>query len=132
MDKKAEAVARMKMLGIYPQTIRQFERKGLVSVSEPPVGAFFWADEDLRKKIAKFEQEHSALVYMVIHSYTSIGELLNYLYVSNYPDEWKSDRDDLGRGETIAYVENVSDPWCSELGYIGIERTGAAGLRRTW
>ncbi len=40
-DKKAEAVARMKLLGIYPETIDQFEREGLVSISEPPFGAFF-------------------------------------------------------------------------------------------
>ncbi|MBR6713259.1 MAG: hypothetical protein IKI76_09740 [Selenomonadaceae bacterium] len=39
--KKAEAVWRMKSLGIFPDTIRQFERRDLISISEPPLGAFF-------------------------------------------------------------------------------------------
>ena len=39
--KKAEAVERMKALGIFPETVRQFEREDYVSVSEPPFGAFF-------------------------------------------------------------------------------------------
>ena len=48
--KKAEAVERMKALGIFPETVRQFEREDYVSVSEPPFGAFFWADgEDLQR-----------------------------------------------------------------------------------
>ena len=50
-DKKAEAVARMKLLGIYPETIDQFEREGLVSISEPPFGAFFWVDDEDKKRI---------------------------------------------------------------------------------
>ena len=34
--KKAEAVRRMRELGIYGPTIRQFEKQGLLSRSEPP------------------------------------------------------------------------------------------------
>ena len=58
--KKAEAVWRMKSLGIFPDTIRQFERQDLVSVSEPPLGAFFWANDDDLKRIKDFEVEHNA------------------------------------------------------------------------
>ena len=39
--KKAEAVRRMRELGIYGPTIRQFEKQGLLSRSEPPLGAYF-------------------------------------------------------------------------------------------
>lgn len=44
-QKKAEAVSRMKMFGIFPETIRQFEKDGKVSISEPPMGAFYWAED---------------------------------------------------------------------------------------
>ena len=49
-EKKAEAIKRMKLADIFPQTIKQFEEDGYVSISEPPVGAFFWAEgEDLQR-----------------------------------------------------------------------------------
>ena len=44
--KKVEAVRHMELLGIYPETIQQFEKYNLVSVSEPPLGAFFFASDD--------------------------------------------------------------------------------------
>lgn len=37
-EKKMEAIERMKTLGIFPQTIKQFEQDGYISISEPPVG----------------------------------------------------------------------------------------------
>ena len=40
-EKKVEAIERMRLLKIFPQTISQFEKSDLVSVSEPPFGAFF-------------------------------------------------------------------------------------------
>ena len=68
--KKAEAVERMKALGIFPETVRQFEREDYVSVSGPPVGAFFWADGEDLQRIREFEEQHNALVYLIIRSYT--------------------------------------------------------------
>ena len=43
-EKKREALCRMRLLGIFPETIRQFEEDGYVSVSEPPLGAFYWCN----------------------------------------------------------------------------------------
>lgn len=34
-EKKAEAIKRMKLADIFPQTIKQFEEDGYVSISEP-------------------------------------------------------------------------------------------------
>ena len=36
--KKAEAVERMKLWGIYPPIIKCFEQEGIVSESAPPLG----------------------------------------------------------------------------------------------
>ena len=131
-DKKAEAVARMKMLGIFPETIRQFDKDGLVSISEPPLGAFFWtAGEDL-EHIRSFEERYNVLVYLVVRSYTEFGRMDSCLYVSDHPDEWGMDREDIRQGQAYAYVYNHDDPECSEIGSIGIMKTPAAGLRRIW
>ena len=54
-EKKAEAIKRMKLADIFPQTIKQFEEDGYVSISEPPVGAFFWADGENFKRNRDFE-----------------------------------------------------------------------------
>lgn len=83
-------------------------------------------------RIKVLEDKYNALVNLVIRSYTTIGKMDSFLYVSDHPDEWPSDRENLKDGEAIAYVYNHDASDCSELGYIGIARTVVAGLRRTW
>lgn len=131
-DKKTEAIVRMKALGLFSDTVAQFEKQDLVSMSEPPLGAFFWLEDEDLERAKKFEEDYNALVYVVIRSYTTIGKMDAFLYVSDHAEEWDAEREDLKNGETIAYVFNHDMPDCSELGYIGIEGTVAAGLRRTW
>ena len=130
-EKKLEAIERMKTLGIFQKTIRQFGEEDIISISEPPLGTFFWAkDEDL-ERIKKFEETYDALVYLVVRSYTTIGKMDSYLYVGD-SEEWELERNDLKNGEPLVYVYNHDAPDCSEIGFIGIERTAAAGLMRTW
>lgn len=131
-EKKTEALARMKLWGIYAPIRNQFEKEDLVSESAPPLGACYWLDEAQRKRVAEFEEQNNALVYHVIHSYTSIGEMESYLYVSDYPEEWERDREDIKDGQQLVYVFNHDMPDCSEFGSIGVALTPAAGLRRTW
>lgn len=131
-EKKIEALGRMKRLGIFSETIKQFEQEDLVSISEPPVGAFFWVEGEELNEMKQWEQEHNTLVYCIVRAYTSIGKMDAYLYVSDHKDEWADDREMLRNNETIAYVINRDMPDCSEFGSIGIRRTIAAGLARTW
>lgn len=131
-DKKAEAIERMKLLGIFAPTRKQFEKDDYVSISEPPVGAFFWAEGTDLQRIRKFEESHNALVYLVVRSYTTLGKMDTYLYVSDHRDEWEQDREDLKNNEPLCYVYNHDMPDCSEFGCVGIEKTCAAGLCRTW
>ncbi len=130
--KKTEAVRRMELLGIFPETIRQFEDDDYVSISDPPYGAFYWIDADAQKVVHKFEQDYNALDYLGVSAYTPIGRMDAFLYVSDHKDEWVADRVDLTNKEPYAYVVNWDDLECSEIGVIGIEGTIAAGLRRTW
>lgn len=131
-EKKAEAIARMKAWGIFAPIVKQFEKEDLVSESTPPLGACFWLNEEQLARVREFEEQNNALVYHVIHSYTNIGEMESYLFVSDYPEEWEMDRQDIGEGSQLVYVVNKDMPDCSEFGSIGIALTAAAGLRRTW
>ena len=129
-EKKAEAIRRMKMLGIFPETIKQFEA-GYVSRSEPPFGAYYWVEGEELEALRKFEEEHDCLVYTVVRSYTSIGLMDSYLFVGDDVEEWELDRDDLENGYAFTYTVNHDAPDCSEYGTIGIKLAAAAGLVRT-
>ncbi len=131
-DKKKEAIKRMKLFGIFPDVIEQFENKGLVSESEPPFGTCFWINNDQSKRIKNFEKKYNALVYFVIHSYTSMGEFENYLYISDYKDDWNLDIEDIKDNRQLVYVFNSNEPELSEFGSIGIELTPTRGLNRIW
>lgn len=131
-EKKVEAIKRMKALGIFPQTIQQFECEDYISISEPPFGAFYWAGGEDLQRIRDFEEQSNGLVYLVVRSYTKIGRMDSYLFVSDYREEWEMEQEDLKNGEPLCYVCNLEIPEYSEYGCIGIERTVAAGLQRTW
>ena len=131
-EQMVEAAKRMRIMGTLSQTIKQFEKSGHISISEPPLGAFYWAEGDDLAAIREFEAKHNALVYMVIRSYTEFGKLDSYLFVGDEPEIWDAEQIDLKHHEALAYVRNTDCPDMSELGYIGFERTIAAGFRRTW
>lgn len=118
--KKQEAINRMKALGIFSQTIKQF-KGGMISYSEPPLGANYWLDDDQKKIVKGFEEEHNALVYFVIRSYTEFGKLDALLYVSDYEEEWEMDREDINDGYALAYTYNYDVPDFSEIGSIIVQ-----------
>lgn len=130
-EKKTEAIKRMKKMGVFKPTIKQFADSDLVSASEPPVGAFYWLDDEEKKMVQEFEENHNALVYMVIRSFTTLGKMDSLLFVSDYPEEWKMDMEDLDNNLALAYVVNHDMPDCSEMGSIGWKLTIAGGLQRT-
>lgn len=129
-EKKIEAVKRMKKLKLFPEVIKQFEKDGLVNISEPPFGAHFWLDKDDKERVAEFEKQNDALVFTAIRSYTSFGTLDSYFFVSDHKDEWEQDWEDLEDKCALVWVFNHDMPDCSEMGCIRFEPTAAAGLRR--
>ena len=121
LEKKQEAIKRMEILDIYSETIRQFEKEGLISYSEPPLGTNYWLTDEQRKIVRDFEEEYHALVYFATTSYTEFGKLDSFLYVSDYEDEWKSDVEYLKDGYVYAYVYNHDIPEYSEIGLIKVQ-----------
>lgn len=121
IEKKREAIKRMEVLDVYSETIRQFEKEGLVSYSEPPLGTNFWLTEEQRQIVRDFEEQYNALVYFATRSYTEFGTLDSFLYVSDYEDEWVLDNNDIKNGYAYAYVYNHDVPEYSEIGLIGVQ-----------
>lgn len=126
---KQEAIARMKLLKLHQNIIREFEQDDVINLSENG-GILFWLDEKQTEYVRNFEKNYDAVVYHVIHEYTNIGEMLSFLYVSDDKYEWGYDRDDLKKGYALAYVKNLDDEECSEFGTIGI-KPQYGGLIRT-
>lgn len=124
--KKEEAIKRMKALGLFAPCIKAFKDRDEVQLSEPTGGLYeFSADKELTVKVKEFEKDYSALVYHVIHSPIKIdGEFMdmyNFLYVSDYDDEWEMDNADISDGYVFAYVWNKTVDFFSELGSIAVQ-----------
>ena len=108
--KKAEAINRMKELGLFAPCIKAFKR-GEVQLSEPTGGLYeFSSDKELTATVQEFEKENNALVYHVIHTPAMIDgeamDMYNFLYVSDYQEEYEMDNADIKEGYVLAYVEN--------------------------
>ena len=130
-NKKVEAIKRMKALDFYKPYINLFEKDNKIFLSEMTGGVYeFDEDEELNAKVKAFEEENDALVYHVIRTMTQFGELYNFLYVSDYEEEWEMDNADIEAGYALAYVWNKTDEWCSEFGSIGV-RGKFGGIVRT-
>ena len=117
---KQEAIERMKMLKIYSQAIKEFEKENVINVSEHG-GILFWIDDEQQEMIKRFEEKYNAVVYHVIHNYTEFGELYSLLYVSQHENEWDYDKDDIKHNIALCYVVNKDEENFSEFGSIGIK-----------
>lgn len=120
IKQKQEAIERMKMLKIYSQAIKEFEKDNVINVSEHG-GILFWLDDEQQEMVKRFEEKYNAVVYHVIHNYTEFGELYSLLYVSQHENEWDYDKDDIKHNIALCYVVNKEEENFSEFGSIGIK-----------
>ena len=120
LEQKQEAIERMKMLDIYAQAIKEFEKEDVINVSEHG-GILFWLDDEQQEMVKQFEEKYNAVVYHVIHNYTEFGELYSLLYVSQHENEWDYDKDDIKHNIALCYVVNKDEENFSEFGSIGIK-----------
>ena len=123
--KKAEAINRMKEFELFAPCIKAFKR-GEVQLSEQTGGLYeFSSDKELTAKVQEFEKENNALVYHVIHTPVMIdGEVMdmyNFLYVSDYQEEYEMDNADIKEGYVLAYVWNKIIDYFSEFGSIAVK-----------
>lgn len=124
--KKQEAISRMKILGIFSPCINAFKNKNEVQLSEPTGGLYeFSSNKELTEKVREFEKENNALVYHIIHTYANFDgepmEMYNFLYVSDYSEEYEMDNLDIQDGYALVYIWNKTIEDFSEFGSIGIK-----------
>lgn len=133
-NKKTEAIRRMKALGIFEYTIKDFEDNDRVSLSEPPAGAYYWADEETQEIIKKLEEKYDILIYTGTRSFIRIGEdkftLDTFLFVGDEKREWKEFDEELKDMRLFGFCANRTDDMLSEFGYADFELGEAAGLIR--
>lgn len=127
--KKAEAVRRMKLFGIFPEAVSLFEKDGAVMCSEPPLGGLYYLSEEQQKLVNDFEEKNDALVYLVVRSFTELGTMDSFLYVSDFVEEWEFDLSDVRDGYPLTYTHNYDCPEFSEFGSIGVEKRGGGLIR---
>jgi len=123
-----EGAARMVTLKMLPQPIKEFREEGRLNLSENG-GYLYWLNDEQQKLVKDWEEENECIVYHVIHDFTNFGEMLTFLYVSKYKEEWEMDREDLKAGYPLAYVMNLTMPDCSEFGSVGVQPS-IGGVKR--
>ena len=128
--KLEEAKARLQTLGINKDAVRYFVNYGLVPVSFTGTGIIQNFSKETEDNISRFEEQHNALVYFVIFTPTSFGNMESFLYVSDEEEEWEMDRADIKDGYAMTWTENLTHPQCSEFGSIGFTKTANGGLDR--
>lgn len=127
--KKAEAIDRLRRIGIIEDAIIQFKENDTVMVSENPFGFLYWLNDEQKKLVKDFEEEYNALVYLANLVNTEFGLLLSLFYVSDYEEEWEMDNADLADGYACIYCINNDCPEYSEFGSIAFKEVNG-GIKR--
>ena len=127
---KEEAVRRMKLLGIDPETVQKFEESGEVSTCSCVTGFPGQTADFVKDKIRELEQQFGFLVYLNVRSETCFGTIDNLLFVGKYEEEWEPMVEDLKDGYALVYAENWTYPQNSEMGSIAFRRTSDGGILR--
>ena len=129
-DKLSEAISRMEYLELNPDAILKFKDEGTVPLSLGSDEEIYGIRRNSVDRLSSFEKKHDALIYYVIFTPTTFGDMESYLFVSDYEEEWESDLDDLHEGYAMTWTENLTHPSCSEFGSITFVKTDNGGLRR--
>lgn len=129
---KEEGIKRLEKLNIYKPYINGFNTKAQkVCFFENFAGFWVYQEPEVEAKMREIEREHNCTVYAITHEFTDFGECYDFLIVSNYPEEWECELEQI-QGYTFyafAYVWNKTDEWCSELGTIVVKSFGG-GIKR--
>ena len=132
---KQEAVERLKILQdeylLHKNVLKEFEEDETIYYSEnlggPYSAILYWLKnkDTYVKAVKEIEEKKQIYVYHCMVNHTEIGDLISMLYVSQYKEDWKLDKEDLKTGLVYAYVKNFSGDCNSEFG--GIQITGING-----
>lgn len=134
---KARLAILREQFDLHPNVIDDYKR-GVLNRSEAMrfgasmvIGALYWLSDDEKEIVKNVEKECNIKVFHVIKTNTTMGLMYSMLYVSDYPEEWERDREEMKEGYPFAYVYNYTYVDYSEFGHIAIKK-GAGGLVRVF
>lgn len=126
-EMKQEAIERMKFLKIRQDVIYSFENDNKITMSSK--GNVYEVPQYKLEFLKDHEEKIGVMIYHVIHSYGNIGETYEFLYVSNYTEDWTYERDMANRNILYCYSLNETHPEWSEAGSILVENINGTLLR---
>ena len=129
-EMKAEAIRRMKLLGLNEECIEAFDKENRIMIAMSPIGIFANPNEKTIEEIKAFEEEVGAKVYFVVKSAMEYGLCYSYIYVSKYKEDWWYDDEGIPNNILMTYTVNRDYEECSEFGNIAVERTYFGSLVR--
>lgn len=135
MDLNKEAIKRLNKLGLMKEVIDAF-KEGKIYYSERqnsqfPATLFYLENEPKYvEMVKKFEEENGYKVYHVIKTSTNFGEILDFLFVSTYEEDWEYEIEEYnGTFYVMSMANNLTDDSCSDMGTITV-RPVMGGLER--
>lgn len=133
---KNEAIRRMKELGLMNDVISLFSKEDRLYYSERQNKMFpavlYWLDNEpeYEQMVKDFEDRTGNLVYHVILTRTGFGKILDFLFVSQYEDDWEYELEDKGKEFYVtSMANNLTDEAMSDMGSI-VVRPAIGGLER--
>lgn len=134
-----ECIERLKILEkkykVYKNIRKDFEEDGTLYYSEDQgsifKGILYWLhnNPEWLKNVQDLENLYNMKVYHCILTHFEFGDVLSLLYVSDDPNEWETEKEELINGMPIIYGLNVTDMFMSEFGSIQIEQANGGICR---
>ena len=127
---KAEAIERMKLMGLLPDAIQQFKTHNIINRTER-FGLLYRLDDDELALVRECEDKLNAVVYHVIKSLTPQGYILSILFVSAHECEWEQDKAYIKADSQFACIKKPDDKTYTAFGRIGFQES-IGGIIRTY
>lgn len=129
-ERKQKAIEIMKELNIYKPYIDGFQKENNVCFYEGFGGYWVYQEPEIEAKMKEIEQKYNCTVYAITHEFTEFGECYDFLFVTDYKEEWNTLLDEYESYHmAFAYVWNKDDEASSEIGDIVLSSFGG-GIKR--
>lgn len=118
MDKefqKLEAVKRMEKLNFSNDIIEKMKKN---DICKSLMGFCFRLNEEEIEMVRDWEEKTGNFVYHLTYDEYDFGNCYTFLYVSEYQEEWESDRFEMNSNRICAYVKNLTVSEFSEIGFV--------------
>jgi len=129
---RAEAISRLKLLGVSEEIIRAYEENRQIYMAVPPLGEARPLISGAYDELHKFEKEKHFVLYFAIR--TAIPFVRDsYLCVGPYEEDWETERAGLKNHAegVLAYVFSPANPHLSGFNFIWICAAPDGGILQT-